>query len=164
MKELAIQITTDPEHKFDLALALDDLDAATDIARTVPKHEAEHKWKSIGDRALAVWRFELAKEAFERANDLSALLLLLLSVGDREGLKELAEKTIEKGQNNLAFATLLQLGDANACVDLLVKTQRQPEAALFARTYAPRLAIFTLRCYFCTRRLILDRTARYQKQ
>ncbi|KAF8634631.1 hypothetical protein AX15_000808 [Amanita polypyramis BW_CC] len=137
MKELAIQITTDPEHKFDLALALDDLDAATDIARTVPEHEAEHKWKSIGDRALTVWRFELAKEAFERANDLSALLLLFLSVGDGHGLRELAEKTIDKGQNNLAFATLLQLGDASACVDLLIKTQRQPEAALFARTYAP---------------------------
>lgn len=142
MKELAIQITTDPEHKFDLALSLDDLDAATEIARTVPEHEAEHKWKSIGDRALAIWRFELAKEAFERANDLSALSLLLLSVGDREGLQELSQKAADKGQNHLAFATLLQLGDASACVDLLIKTQRQPEAAMFARTYAPRLASF----------------------
>lgn len=44
----------------------------------------------------------------------------------------------EKEQNNLAFATRFQLGDADACVDLLVKTQRAPEAALFARTYAPR--------------------------
>lgn len=43
-----------------------------------------------------------------------------------------------KGQNNIAFASLLQLGDAAACVDLLVKTDRAPEAALFARTYAPR--------------------------
>ncbi|PFH50394.1 hypothetical protein AMATHDRAFT_145122 [Amanita thiersii Skay4041] len=137
MKELAIQITTDPEHKFDLALSLDDLDTATEIARSVPEHEAEVKWKSIGDRALAVWRFELAHEAFERASDLSALLLLLLSIGDREGLRKLADKAVEKGQNNLAFATLFQLGDADACVDLLVKTQRQPEAALFARTYAP---------------------------
>lgn len=46
--------------------------------------------------------------------------------------------TEEKGANNLAFATLFQLGDAGACVDLLVKTKRAPEAALFARTYAPR--------------------------
>ena len=45
---------------------------------------------------------------------------------------------VEKGQNNLAFASLLQLGNAKACVDLLVKTHRAPEAALFARTYAPR--------------------------
>ena len=42
-----------------------------------------------------------------------------------------------KGQNNLAFASLLQVGNPAACVDLLIKTQRAPEAAMFARTYAP---------------------------
>jgi len=50
---------------------------------------------------------------------------------------------VEKGQNNLAFATLFQLGDTKSCVDLLVKTRRIPEAAIFARTYAPRYAPFT---------------------
>jgi len=31
LKELALQISTDPEHKFDLALSLDDLDTAHSI-------------------------------------------------------------------------------------------------------------------------------------
>lgn len=140
LKELAIQVTTDPDHKFDLALQLDDLDTALDIARNVPETEAELKWKALGDRALAVWRFDLARECFNKAGDLSALMLLLMSTGDRAGLQALADKAEEKGQNNLAFATRFQLGDANACVDLLMKTQRAPEAALFARTYAPSLA------------------------
>jgi len=87
-----------------------------------------------------VWRFDLAKECFEKAGDLSALMLLLMAMGDRDGLKLLAGKAEEKGQNNLAFAILLQLGDSTACVDLLTKTQRAPEAALFARTYAPSQA------------------------
>jgi len=52
-------------------------------------------------------------------------------------LRQLATQAEKKGQNNLAFATLFQLGDAKACVDLLAKTQRIPEAALLARTYAP---------------------------
>lgn len=43
------------------------------------------------------------------------------------------------GQNNLAFNVMLQLGDPNACVDLLLKTKRAPEAAMFARTYVPSL-------------------------
>jgi coatomer subunit beta' len=80
-------------------------------------------------------------------------MLLFLSTGDRQGLKSLAEKActpfllfsrlilttiiVTNGQNNLAFAIMLQLGDANACVDLLLKTKRAPEAAIFARTYAP---------------------------
>lgn len=90
LKELALEITTDPDHKFDLSLQLDDLDAAVEIARTVPELEAETKWKAIGDRALTVWRFDLARESFEKAGDLSALMLLLLAIGDREGLAKLA--------------------------------------------------------------------------
>ena len=45
-----------------------------------------------------------------------------------------------KGLNNVAFAALLQMGDTSACVDLLLSTDRIPEAALFARTYAPSQA------------------------
>jgi coatomer subunit beta' len=137
LKELALQVTTDPDHQFDLSLQLDDLDTAVEIARSVLEPEAETKWKAIGDRALTVWRFDLAREAYEKAGDLSALMLLLLSTGDREGLQKLAATAEKKGANNLAFATLFQLGDAKPCVDLLVKTNRAPEAALFARTYAP---------------------------
>ena len=130
---------------------------ATEIARSLPETEAESKWKVLGDRALALWHFDLARESFEKAGDLSALMLLLLAIGDRTGLQALAKKAgmsplfalaylltfgglpvVEKGQNNLAFAVLLQLGDASPCVDLLLETQRAPEAALFARTYAPR--------------------------
>lgn len=92
LKELALQVTTDPDHKFELALQLDDLDTALEITRTVPELEAELKWKSLGDRALAVWRFDLARECFEKGNDLSALMLLLLSTGDREGLVALSAK------------------------------------------------------------------------
>ncbi|KAK2463732.1 hypothetical protein APHAL10511_004225 [Amanita phalloides] len=153
LKELAIQITTDLDHKFELALSLDDLDTATSLARSVPAHEAEHKhkWKLVGDRALAVWRFELAKEAYEQASDLGALALLLWAVGDREGLKEVGEraererdvaggkKAEEKGkeENNLAFVVWWQMGEVGRCVDLLMRTGRVPEAAMLARTYAP---------------------------
>ncbi|KAF8871943.1 coatomer protein [Gymnopilus junonius] len=147
LKELALTITSDPDHKFDLALSLDDLDTALTIARTVPENEAEVKWKALGDRALTVWRFDLARESFEKAGDLGALMLLLMSIGDREGLAALKVKAEEKGQNNLAFAITLQLGDAKECVDLLVKTGRAPEAALFARTYAPSVASKTVEAW-----------------
>ena len=85
-------MTTDPDHKFDLALSLDDLDTALGIVRMVPEHEADIKWKALGDRALAVWKLDLARECFESAGDLSALMLLFLSTGDRQGLRSLAEK------------------------------------------------------------------------
>ena len=39
-----------------------------------------------------MWRFDLAKECFEKSGDLSALMLLLMAMGDRDGLKSLAGK------------------------------------------------------------------------
>lgn len=95
MKELALEITTDSDHKFDLALQLDDLDTAVAIARSVPELEAEQKWKALGDRALAVWRFDLARECFEKADDIGALFLLLGAIGDEAGLRNVAEKAGE---------------------------------------------------------------------
>ena len=92
LKELALQITTDADQKFDLALSLDDLDTALQITHTIPENESEAKWKALGDRALTIWRFDLAKECFEKAGDLSALMLLLVAMGDRDGLKSLAGK------------------------------------------------------------------------
>ncbi|KAH8103720.1 coatomer WD associated region-domain-containing protein [Phellopilus nigrolimitatus] len=79
LRELALEVTTDPDHKFDLSLQLDDLDAALEIARTIPNTDAETKWKAAG-------------------------------------LVKLAVQAEEKRQNNLAFASRLQLGDTETCV------------------------------------------------
>lgn len=102
-----MQVTTDPDHKFDLSLQLDDLDTALEIARTLPFPEAETKWKAVGDRALAVWRFDLARECFERSGDLSSLMLLLLSIGDRSGLTQLAAQAGELCYWRACFFVLL---------------------------------------------------------
>lgn len=45
--------------------------------------------------------------------------------------------TVAGGLTNIAFAANLQLGDTTNCVDLLLSTDRAPEAALFSRTFAP---------------------------
>lgn len=66
-------------------------------------------------------------------NSLCVLVILTLYNATHDGISEES-----KGLNNIALASLLQLGDPKACVDLLIKTDRVPEAALFARTYAPR--------------------------
>ena len=136
-KDLALEIATDPEHRFDLALALGDLDIALEMARET---DAEHKWKTVGDAALAAWNITLAEECFKAGKDLGSLLLLRTSTGDIEGLKDLTEMADEVGQNNVAFSCLWQIGDVEACVNLLTKTGRTPEAALLAKTYKPSLA------------------------
>ncbi|CAG8517548.1 3729_t:CDS:10, partial [Cetraspora pellucida] len=134
LKELALDVSTDIEHKFELAIQLNKLDVAVEIAREVG---TDAKWKAIGDSALSAWKFSLAEECLKKARDISGLLLLYTASGNSQGIKELAETAVSDGKNNVAFVCYLQLGQVEECIDLLIKTDRIPEAAMFARTYLP---------------------------
>lgn len=136
-KELALQVATDSEHKFDLALSLGQLPIALELAREA---DVEHKWKTVGDAALAAWNISLAAECFKHAKDLGSLLLLHSSTGDRDGLRALSEQAEAGGSHNVSFSCLWQLGDVDACIDLLIKTNKAAEAVLFAQTYKPSAA------------------------
>lgn len=91
LKELALEVSTDPDHKFDLAIGLDDLETALALAHQAPQVGSQTKWRTVGDRALASWKVGLAEECFKMANDLSALLLIYTSTGDRQGLASLRD-------------------------------------------------------------------------
>ncbi|KAL8377723.1 hypothetical protein RB595_008422 [Gaeumannomyces hyphopodioides] len=135
-KSLALEVATDPEHKFDLALALNHLDIALELARAA---DVDHKWKTVGDAALTAWDVALAAECFSHAKDLGSLLLLYSSTSDREGLEKLAAQASEAGAHNVAFSAKWLLGDVAACVDILTATGRLAEAVLFSQTYKPSL-------------------------
>lgn len=135
-KELALEVASDPEHKFELALALNQLEIALDLAKEA---DVEHKWKTVGDAALAGWDVALAAECFTHAKDLGSLLLLHSSTGDRDGLLALASQAEEAGAHNVAFSSYWLLGDVERCTQLLTKTGRLAEAVLFSQTYRPSL-------------------------
>jgi coatomer subunit beta' len=136
-KELALEVATDPEHKFELALALNHLDIALELAKEA---DVDHKWKTVGDAALTAWDVGLAAECFAHAKDLGSLLLVYSSTSDRDGLASLATQAGEAGAHNVAFTCKWLLGDVEGCVDILTQTNRLAEAALFAQTYKPSLA------------------------
>jgi hypothetical protein len=144
LKDLAAEVTTDAEHKFELALSAGKLEDALALARALPAGSALTQWRALGDTALARFRFAVAREAYAAAGDTGALFLLSLASGDSAGLAGVADKAEGDGAHNLAFAARLQLGDAPRCAELLAKTGRAPEAALFARTFAPRWAVLAL--------------------
>jgi coatomer subunit beta' len=136
-KELALEVATDPEHCFELALSLNNLAIALEIAR---KADVEHKWKTVGDAAITSWDLVLAKDCFIHAKDFPSLLLLYTATGDAAGLRSLAKQAKETGANNVAFSALWQIGDVDGCVGLLSKMNRLAEAALLAKTYKPSIA------------------------
>ncbi|KAJ3222114.1 Coatomer subunit beta' [Clydaea vesicula] len=134
LKEEALNVSTDLEHKFDLAVQLEKLEIAYQIASEVNREE---KWKIVGDAALKNWNFNLSEDCMKRAVDLEGLLLMYQTSGNRRGLKELSIMSADKGKNNIAFLCHLLLGEIEQCISLLCSTDRIPEAALLARTYLP---------------------------
>lgn len=135
-KEWALEIATDPEHKFDLALGLNQLDLAHELAK---ESDADHKWKTLGDAALAGWNVPLATECFVKSKDFGSLLLIYSSTSDQQGLANLAGQAETAGAHNVAFSSKWMLGDVAGCAEILSKTGRLAEAVLFTQTYKPSL-------------------------
>lgn len=133
-KELALEVATDPEHRFELALALNNLAVALEIAR---ESDTQARWAAVADKALEAWDVKLAEECFLHAKDLGSLLLLYTSSGNKDGLRNLAQKAEDSGSNNVAFASLWATGDSLAAMELLKRTGRLSEAVLFSQTYKP---------------------------
>lgn len=130
----ALAIVTDPDYKFDLAVQLGELEVAKDIAE---KSQSESKWKQLGELAMSSGKLDVAEECMTRAEDLSGLLLLYSSLGNSSGMKKLASLAQEKGKINVAFVCLFMLGQLEECLQLLVESNRIPEAAFMARAYLP---------------------------
>lgn len=133
-KELALEVATDPEHRFELALSLNNLAVALELAREA---DMQAKWSAVADKALEAWDVKLAEECFLNAKDLGSLLLLYTSSGNKAGLANLARQAEETGSNNVAFASWWSTGDIPAAIDLLKRTGRISEAVLFSQTYQP---------------------------
>lgn len=66
-------------------------------------------------------------------------MLFYSSYGDLEGLRTVAAEAEEAGKFNVAYEAASLTGDAERCVDILLKSNRVAEAAFFARAYAPSL-------------------------
>ena len=141
-KEEALAVTQDPDHKFDLSLELGLVDQAHAILLETPEEDKDStdtqgKWKRLSDAALKDTNLELCESAGLSSNDFSGLLLLYSATGNLSAMEQLAQLASEGGKTNVAFVAHLLTGNVEACADLLIATNRLPEAAFFVRTYLP---------------------------
>ncbi|XP_051724278.1 coatomer subunit beta' [Ctenopharyngodon idella] len=133
-KQQALAVSTDPEHRFELALQLGELKIAYQLA---VEAESEQKWKQLAELAISKCQFGLAQECLHHAQDYGGLLLLATASGNASMVAKLAEGAERDGKNNVAFMTYFLQGKLDNCLELLIKTNRLPEAAFLARTYLP---------------------------
>ncbi|XP_047524227.1 coatomer subunit beta' isoform X1 [Pieris napi] len=142
-KQQALAVSTEPEHKFELALSLGELEKAKQlaeeatIAEGLPSETSAARWSRLGAAAAAAADTELTKDCYQNAKDFSALLLFASSTGDGELLEEVANRSAEEGDDNIAFVTHFMLNNLDKCLELLIKANKLPEAAFFARSYIP---------------------------
>lgn len=134
MYDLCYKISTNPNQKFSLAIKLKKLKDARVLALD---QNSQEKWKMVADLALELGEFKHAEEAMIAAKDFNGLLLYYSIIGDREKIYLLAENADSDGYYNIAYSCYFQLNDLEKCLEILVKSQKFPEAALFCRTYAP---------------------------
>nr|XP_061797885.1 coatomer subunit beta'-like isoform X3 [Nerophis lumbriciformis] len=133
-KQQALAVSTDPEHRFELALQLGELKIAYQLA---VEAESEQKWKQLAELAISKCQFGLAQECLHHAQDYGGLLLLATASGNATMVGKLAEGAERDGKNNVAFITYFLQGKLDQCLELLIRTNRLPEAAFLARTYLP---------------------------
>lgn len=72
-KEQALAVSTDPDHRFELALQLGELRTALTLAREA---QAPQKWRQLADLATQRAELQLAQECLQNAQDYGGLLLL----------------------------------------------------------------------------------------
>uniref|UniRef100_A0AAF5PGX4 Beta'-coat protein n=3 Tax=Wuchereria bancrofti TaxID=6293 RepID=A0AAF5PGX4_WUCBA len=133
-RKQALVVSQDPDHRFELALSLGDLKLAYDLAVTA---DSEEKWRQLSQAATLQSELMLAGECLGRARDYGGLLLLATSAGSAALLSKLASDAELSAQHNSSFLSYLLLGDLDRCLEILILTNRLPEAAFFARTYCP---------------------------
>lgn len=134
LREEALELATDPDYRCDLAVSLGRLDLATEIAREFP---SDLKWRQLADLATVKGDFVLAEECMTASDDFSGLLTLHSARADKAALTSLAENASTAHKVNVSFLSTYMTGDMNKCLDLLIASDRIPEAAVFARTYVP---------------------------
>eukprot|EP01065_Artemidia_motanka_P019890 TRINITY_DN2378_c0_g1_i1.p1 TRINITY_DN2378_c0_g1~~TRINITY_DN2378_c0_g1_i1.p1 ORF type:complete len:1194 (+),score=588.43 TRINITY_DN2378_c0_g1_i1:100-3681(+) len=138
-KAQALEVSTENDHRFQLAMELHRLDLAREIAALgegLPT-ETMARWRRVGGLALQHGDFECADEALTKAKDYPGLLMLHSSLDNRAKLAELQAVTTEQRIFNVAFQCAHLVGDMESCVNLLCESERPAEACFFARSYCP---------------------------
>ena len=77
-KQQALAVSTDPDHRFELALQIGDMKAAYALAQEI---DNEQKWKQMADLATEKADFGLTQDCLHRAQDYGGLLLFASSSG-----------------------------------------------------------------------------------
>ena len=132
MYKEALQICDNDDKRFEYALKLNNIKLAIEIAQ---KTSSMQQWRLLTTIAMKEGKINILEEALRKSGDENSLLLVKSAKGLKSEMEDFAE-TVEETKN-VQFAAYFACGNFNKCIDILISTERYPEAALMARNYAP---------------------------
>ncbi|XP_069957216.1 coatomer subunit beta' [Cherax quadricarinatus] len=119
-KKQALAVSTDPEHRNHFVVSITivvSLWVSNDLA----------PYSSV----------KLSTPTDELCSWLILWCLFFFIKGNAKLIREVGNEAENQGRNNVAFLSYFLTGNLKDCLELLIKTNRVPEAAFFARTYLP---------------------------
>ncbi|CAB4057418.1 COPB2 [Lepeophtheirus salmonis] len=139
--------------EYQTAVMRRDFDTADKVLPVIPRDQrdlktaqslvienpGEQKWKQLAELAIANADFDLAQSCLKEAKDFGGLLLLATSLGNNLVINYLSNSAAQLGRKNISFISSFLMGNLENCLDILISTNRLPEAAFFSRTYLPTL-------------------------
>ena len=140
LPDKAFSISSDLEHKFELALSMNRVDLAKEVVQSFHSSDprdpvVQGKWKQLGDLALKSFKFLTAEECYWNGLDFSSLLLIYSASSDLISLQRLAQAALQDFQYNIAFSAAFLAKNHPLCQEILLKSKKYSEAALFSSTY-----------------------------
>lgn len=147
--EQALLVSTDLDHKFDLAVALKKLDVAYTIAK---ESDSDAKWKQLGELALACWNFTVCSTTLPLSTlfpQRTILRLLYVAEVHHIGLSLTVRVMVQ-----LAEECMIQAKDYSGLL-LLFSSAGNPQGLLKLAAVAREAGKnnITFVCYFLLRRL-----------
>jgi coatomer subunit beta' len=135
----AFDMSTDDDQKFELALLIGNLDLIESVAVDMQnkKKPVQRIWERVGRVSLEHWNLEKTISAIENSGDMNGNFLISYVLGDKNRLKNIAERAMNSLRYNLAFLIYFLISDFEKCIQILLKSERYAEAAFFARVYQP---------------------------
>ncbi|RVE51053.1 hypothetical protein evm_004344 [Chilo suppressalis] len=115
-KQQALAVSTEPEHQFELALALGDLARAKQLAEEAalaegsePSRSCSARWTRLGAAAMAAADTELTKACYQASRDYSSILLLAISTGRLVTALRRKVYTAVKSRIAIVYGSILML-------------------------------------------------------
>lgn len=134
LKQRALEITTDSDHKFDLAISLKDLKTAYTLVEQAEQDESSDKLKEVAELALQEGSFDLAAGCLKKTKDTGGLLLLATATDNKSLFKDILKISSQEDSPNIEFIAHYLMGNLDGCIETMVKTKCYPQAALMARS------------------------------